>query len=238
MKEVFRGAWVLLRRNPIIILPPVVVAIASAAIEHALDVSGFASWGFFGNLDAQGAGAFWSFLATIVAVGIRILGALIAIAFAVGMAGAAWLHGRTSLGDGAAALRRDGVQAFLALVILFLIGLAAAALLVPTFGLSVFAYMIFLLYTMPAVVVGERSAADAVVESIQLAARNFGITLAVVVLIVVLAIAGGIIGDALGRVALLGEVIGWVLMEAVVAYAMLVIVGEYVKLAPPAGRTS
>jgi hypothetical protein len=230
MREIFRGAWVLLARNPIIVLPSIVVGVASAALDHVLAASGVASWDFFANLDAQGSGAFWLFFGTIVEFGIRILGALIAIAFTVGMAGAAWMHGRTTLADGMASLRRDGFQAFLALVVLFLIGLAAAALLVPTFGLSVLAYMVFFLYTMPAVVVGERSAAEAVVESIQLAARNFGVTLAVVALIIVLAVAGGVAGDALGRLPLLGTIVGWIVMEVVVAYAMLVMVGEYVRL--------
>lgn len=230
MSEVFGGAWALLRRNPVIVLPSIVVAIVSAAVEHALSVSGIASWDFFANLDAQGSGAFWLFFGTIVALGIRIFGALVVIAFTVGMAGAAWAKGRTTLADGLAALRRDGFQALLALGVLFLIGLAAAALLVPTFGISVLLYMIFLLYTMPGVIVGDRSATEATIESIQLAARNFGVTLVVVLLIVVLAIIGGIAGDALGRVPLLGTIIGWIVMEAVVAYAMLVVVGEYVRL--------
>jgi hypothetical protein len=230
MSEVFRGAWLLLQRNPVIIVPSIIVAIISAALEHALSVSGIASWGFFGNLDAQGAGAFWMFFGTIVELGIRILGALVAIAFTVGMAGAAWANGRATLADGLAALRRDGFQALLALGVLFLIGVAAAALVVPTFGLSVLVYMVFLLYTMPGVIVGGRSATEATIESIQLAARNFGVTLAVVLLIIVLAIAGGIAGDALGRLPLLGTAIGWIVMEAFVAYAMLVVVGEYVRL--------
>jgi hypothetical protein len=230
MSEVFRGAWVLLRRNPIIVVPSIIVALVSAALEHVLSVSGVASWDFFANLDAQGTGAFWMFLGTIVELGIRILGALVAIAFTVGMAGAAWSNGRATLADGLAALRRDWFQALLALGVLFLIGLAAAALLVPTFGISVLLYMVFLLYTMPGVIVGDRSATEATIESIQLAARNFGVTLAVVLLIVVLAIVGGIAGDALGRVPLLGTIIDWIVMEAVVAYAMLVVVGEYVRL--------
>lgn len=233
MTEIFRGAWQLLVRNPIIVLPSIAVGIVSAALSNALAASGIASWAFFANLDATGAGAFWMFVGTIVAVGLRILGTLVAIAFTVGMAGAAWKNGRANLGDGLAALRRDGLQALFALVILFLIGLAAAALVVPTFGLSVLLYMIFMLYAMPGVVVGDRSAADAIVESIQLAARNFGVTFTAVLLIIVLAIAGGLAGDALGRLPLLGEIVGWIVMEAVVAYAMLVIVGEYIKLQKP-----
>lgn len=236
MSEIFGRAWQLLLRNPVIVLPSILVGILSAVAAYVLTASGISSWAFFGNLDAQGAGAFWMFLGTIVEVGLRILAALVAIAFTTGMAGAAWISGRATLADGLAAFRRDGVQAFLALVVLFLVGLAAAALVVPTFGFSVLLYMIFMLYSMPAVVVADRNAAEAIIESIQLAARNFGVTLVVVLLIIVLAVAGGFIGDALGQVPMLGEIVGWIVMEAVVAYAMLVVVGEYIKLQPPVNQ--
>jgi hypothetical protein len=111
-----------------------------------------------------------------------------------------------------------------------MIGLVAAALVVPTFGISMLAYMVFMIYTMPAVVVGDRPAQDALVDSIRLAAQNFGVTLALVVLIIILAVIGGAIGDAAGRIPFLGEALSWILMEVVVAYVMLVVVGEYVKL--------
>ena len=232
MTEVFSRAWLLLCRNWIIVLPSLVVGIVSAAVTSALSASGLVSWDFFGDLNAEGPGAFWMFFATIVAIGLRIFAALVSIAFTTGMAGAAWERGRTTLADGLAALRRDGIQAFLALVVLLLIGLAAAALLVPTFGLSVLAYMVFLVYTMPAVIVGDLPAAQAVVDSIRTAAKNFGVTFAVVILILLLAAAGGAVGAALGRVPLLGQAISWIVLEAVVAYATLVVVGEYVKLRP------
>jgi hypothetical protein len=232
MSEIFGRAWVLLARNWIIILPSLIVGVISAVAAYVLSASGASSWSFFGDLNAEGVGAFWLFFATIVAIGVRILGALVAIAFTTGMAGAAWESGRASLADGVAALRRDGVQAFFALALLFLIGLAAAALVVPTFGISVLAYMIFMLYTMPAVIVGDRPAVDAILESIRTAWSHFGVTFAVVVLIIVLAVAGGLIGSAAGHVPVLGELVSWVIMEAVVAYATLVIVGEYLKLRP------
>ena len=230
MSEIFGRSFVLLRSNWIIVLPSLVVGMISAGAAYVLASSGILSWQFFGDLNAQGEDAFWMFAATIVAFGLRILGALVAIAFTTGMAGKAWESGRTRIGDGVQAFRRSGFQALLALVVLFLIGLAAAALVVPTFGISVLIYMIFILYTMPAVIVGGRSAPDAIIESIRLAARNFGVTFAVVVLIILLAVAGGLAGDLAGRLPLVGEIIGWLVMEGVVAYATLVVVGEYIKL--------
>lgn len=230
MKEIFLHALVLLRRNWIIVLPSLVVGLIAAAVAAVLSSAGYLSWGFFGDLNAQGPGAFWLFFATIVAFGLRIFGALVVIAFTTGMAGAAWARGTATLADGFAAFKRDGVQVLIAIVLLFLIGLVAAALVVPTFGISLLAYMLFMIYTMPAVVVGDRPAQDALVDSIRLAAQNFGVTLALVVLIVVLAVIGGVIGDAAGRIPFLGEALSWILMEVVVAYVMLVVVGEYVKL--------
>lgn len=181
-------------------------------------------------MSSGGASAFWGFLATVVAVALRILGALVAIAFTTGMASAAWDRGTASLADGAQAFRRDGLQVFFALVMLFLIGLVASALLWPTFGLSLLAYMIFMIYTMPAVVVGGRAAQDAIVESVGTAASNFGVTLLLVVLIIALAVIGGLLGYGTGRIPFLGEAVSWIVMEAVVAFATLVVVGEYLKL--------
>lgn len=230
MKDIFLHALVLLRRNLIIVLPSLVVGLIAAGVAALLSSAGYLSWGFFGDLNAQGPGAFWMFFATIVALGLRIFGALVVIAFTTGMAGAAWARGTATLADGFAAFKREGLQVLLAIVLLFLIGLVAAALVVPTFGISMLAYMLFMIYTMPAVVVGDRPAQDALVDSIRLAAQNFGVTLALVVLIVILAVVGGAIGDAAGRIPFLGEALSWILMEVVVAYVMLVVVGEYVKL--------
>lgn len=230
MKDVFGRALLLLQRNIVIILPALLVAVVSAVVAYVLNASGYASFQFFGDLNAQGPGAFWQFFATIVALGLRVLGTLVAIAFTTGMAGAAWERGRATLGDGVQAFRREGLQLLVALVLLFIIGVVASALVVPTFGFSLLAYMVFMIYTMPAVVVADRPALEAIVESVRIAASNFGVTFLLVLLILVLAVVGGLIGDALGQIPLLGEAVSWIVMEAVVAYATLVVVGEYLKL--------
>jgi hypothetical protein len=230
MKAIFAEAFLLLRRNMIIVVPSLIVGIASAVAAYVLSLSGYLSWEFFGDLDAQGPAAFWHFVGTIVALGLRILGALVAIAFTTGMAGAAWQRGRAHLADGLAALRHEGLQVFIALALLFALGLIASALVVPTFGISLLAYMVFMMYTMPAVVVGNRAAQDAIVDSIRIAAGNFGVTLVLVLIIAVLAAVGGLVGAAAGRIPLLGEALSWLTMELVVAYATLVVVGEYLKL--------
>lgn len=229
-------AWTLLSANWIIVLPSIVVGIVSAGIATALSQNGFLSWAFFGNMDVQGPTGFWMFLGTVVAMALRIVAAVAAIAFTAGMAAAAWRGGVARFSDGADAFRRNGLQAFFALLLLTLLGVIAAALIVPTFGISVLAYMTFLLYAMPGVLVGNRGATEAIVESIGLAWRSFGVTFVVVLLIIALAIGGGWLGDLLSRLPLAGEVLSWVVMEAVVAYATLVVVGEYLELGSPADQ--
>lgn len=231
-------AWSLLSRNWIIIVPSIVVGAVSAAVASALSAAGWLSWQFFGDLNQTGPAGYWAFLATIIAMGLRILAAVVAIAFTCGMAAAAWAHGSARFADGAAALRRNGVHAVVALVVLTVLGLVAAALFIPTFGISVLAYMIFMLYAMPGVLVGNRGAVDAIVESIALSWRSMGVTLLLVVLIVALAVAGGLLGNLLERVPFLGQLLGWVVMEAVVAYATLVVVGEYLELSSADARSN
>lgn len=232
VRATFARAWEVLRSNLIITVPAIVIGIVGAAAAQVLSNAGLLSWSFFGDMNAQGPGAFWQFLETIVAIGLRMVATVVAIAFTAGMAAAAWTRGTARFSDGAAAFRRNGVQAFFALVLLTVLGLVAAALAVPTFALSVLAYLIFLLYAMPAVLVGNRGATDAVVESITLAWRSFAVTLALVLLIIGLAIAGGVIGDLLARLPFVGDALGWIVMEAVVAYAAVVVVGEYLQLRP------
>jgi hypothetical protein len=227
-------AWLLLCANLNIVVPSLVVGVVSAYVATVLSQHGWLSWSFFGEMDVQGPNAFWLFFATLVAAALRIIAAVAAIAFTTGMAAAAWRHGRAHFADGAAAFRRNGLQACLALFLLALLGLLAAALLVPTFGISILLYMTFSLYAMPGVLVGNRGATEAIVESITLAWRSLGVTFVVVLLIIALAIAGGELGDLLAGLPFVGQLLGWIPMEAVVAYATLVVVGEYLQLGAPA----
>lgn len=226
-------AWRLLSRNWIIIVPSVVVGALSAGVATVLSGTGWLSWGFFSNLDETGQAGYVAFLATIVAMTLRIVAAVVAMAFTCGMAAAAWSRGKARFADGAAAFRRNGVQAFFTLILLTILGAVAAALFIPTFGLSVLAYMVFMLYAMPGVLVGNRDATQAVVESIALSWRSLGVTFLLVMLIAALAVAGGLLGNLLAHVPFLGQLLGWVVMEAVVAFATLVVVGEYIQLLIP-----
>ena len=72
-------------------------------------------------------------------------------------------------------------------------------------------------------------------ESCRLAWKNILPTLAVVALVVLVAVAGGWTGNTLGRlVPIVSGLLEALVQQIVVAYATLVIVGEYLKLSDAA----
>jgi hypothetical protein len=229
----FGRAWQLLSENWIIIVPGLVIGIAAALIVWLLGIFGFATAVGFGTVGLGGAGVASAFLSIVVIGVVIMLATILAIAYTTGMAGAAWRTGHTTLDDGAAAFRADGTQILVAVVLLFLIGIVAVALAVPTLGLAFLAYYIFFLYVLPAVIVGGRSGSDAIGDSARLAARNFLVTLAVVVLLCIAFFIATWIAHFFGGIPLLGMIVRQLILQAVIVYATLVIVGEYIKLTAP-----
>jgi cytochrome c oxidase subunit IV len=232
----FRRAWQLLARNWVIIVPALVVGVITGAVLYLLDAYGAISVGSLDELNGGGPAAFTAFIGSIVAILVRIVGAIVSIAYTTGMAAAAWKRGSATLADGTAAFRADAGQIFIAMLLLFLLGLIAATFMDFTYYTTLLLYAIFVLYTMPAVIVGQRSGVDALVESFRIAGKNFWTTLGVVVLIGLIAAAGGIVAELVHDFPLLGQIVALVLMEAVVAYATLVVVGEYIALRPTLDR--
>jgi hypothetical protein len=178
--------------------------------------------------------------AVIIGV-VLMIATILVIAYTTGMAGAAWRTGTATLDDGAAAFRTDGVQIFAAMVSLFLLGIVAVALSIPTLGLALLAFYLFFLYTLPAVIVGNRTASEALAESARMTLNNFVQTLAIVVLLAIAFMIAAWITRFFGGIPLIGAIVRQIITQAVCAYATLVIVGEYIKLraatpsAPAAG---
>jgi hypothetical protein len=119
-------------------------------------------------------------------------------------------------------------------LLLVAIGFSATVLAPATFGVSLVACAVFFIYTLAAVVIGERPPIAGIVQSAATALGNFIPTLAVVALIAVIAVLGGWLGSLAGRVSDAG---GWLvtglLQQVIVAYSSLVIAGEYLKLTHP-----
>ena len=228
---VFSRAWQLLSSNWVIIVPGLVIGIIAAVLGGFFALTGAAS------STVVGYGA--AFLGVLIAAAITLIATLLSIAYTTGMAKAAWASGKATFADGMEAFTRNGGSLLLALILLWLLGIAAAFVSLFTIGLGLVAYAIFVIYSIPAVVVDGMGAIDAIARSFQLALRNFATTAVVVLLIVIIAWVAGFVGNLFHNVPFLGPILQAAITQAVVAYATLVIVGEYLNLRAvpvPSGR--
>lgn len=226
----FGRAWQLLTQNWILIVPGIVVAILAAIVITLLGMFGAVSAAGFGAAGMAGAGVASALFSAMIAGVVVMLASIVVVAFTTGMAGGAWQRGTASLEDGAAAFRLRGAHVFTAILLLFVLGIIAVALSMVTFGLALAAFYLFFLYTMPSVIVGGHSAAEALGESARITAKNFLMTLGVVVVLVIGFVAAGLIARIFGTVPFLGAAVMEVIVQIFAAYATLVIVGEYLKL--------
>ena len=230
LERTFARAWELLTRNWVLVLPGILVAVLSGLVEY------FFASALLGALVISGNGSRDALAATqaLVAIATLLIGvafALVQMAYVTGMAGAAWRHGTTTLRDGWNALTHRFLPLAAATALLFLIGLCAAVLSTVTFGVPLVAYAVFFIYTLAAVIIGDRGAIDGIAESARVALANAWPTLGVVGMIAIISLVAAWLGSLLGHVS---EFTGWlvagILQQVIVAYASLVIVGEYLKL--------
>lgn len=226
----FGRAWQLLTENWILIVPGIVVGIVAALIVWLLAIYGVASAVGFSAVGMSGVGIMSAFFSAMIVGVVLMLSTILVIAYTTGMAGAAWRTGKATLDDGAAAFRAEGAQVLVAIVLLFILGIIAVALSIPTFGLALGAFYLFFLYTLPSVIVGNRMATDALAESARITAKNFLTTLIIVILLGVAFWLAAWVARFFGGIPLLGMLIRQIIVQAVAAYATLVIVGEYIKL--------
>jgi hypothetical protein len=238
IENVFARSWELLTKNWIIIVPGVVVGIAIGILTGLLspDTSDTADpVAAVARLSARFASSF------IVGI-IAIAGYIVTQCYTAGMAGAAWMRGTTTLEDGASALRADAGNVFVAALALFCVGVVAAVLALPTLGLSFLAFYVFFIYTIASAVVGNHRGLDALGESFRIAKARFLATLIIAVLLMVIRMFGLFLASAFGWAPLIGPVLGAIINQVVIAFATLVVVGEYLNLRgfpqpPPAAQT-
>jgi hypothetical protein len=239
LENTFQRSWQLLLANWIIILPPLVLGLIGGAAVFVVSVTIVGSLVLTGATSAANLDDVSRAISAVSTIAIGIFIAIVQLAYVTGMAGAAWRTGRTRLSDGWAAFSHRGVQIFVAVTLLFVIGFCAAVFAPITFFVTLIAYMVFFIYTMASVILGERRPTDAIVESCQITLANFLPTLAVVALIVGIAIAGGWVGSLVGHLsALAGGLVTAVLQQIIVAYAALVVAGEYLKLTSATQRAA
>lgn len=219
--HVFSRSWTLLTNNWALLIPGLIIGIASGIVVTLLTP----------HADAETAPGILGQLALGVLAGIiGLLAQIATTAYTTGMAGGAWATGKTSLADGRRAFSRDGVNVFIAMIGLGVLGVVAIVLSPFTLFVSVLAYYLFTLYTMASVVVGERPGLRALSESFSIAIERFFPTLLIAVLLGVVYVLVGVFASLLSFAPFVGPIVSAVIVQCVTAYATLVIVGEYLEL--------
>ncbi len=228
VENVFAGSWQLLTRNWIIIVPGIVVGLLVGLVSDV--VAPPATYGdpaTTGGVVSHGlANAAGGLIASVVGIA----GFVITECFTVGMAGAAWRRGTTTLGDGASALREDASNVLVAAVGLFVLGVVAVLLAIPTLAISLLVYYLFMLYAIPSAVVGNRGGFAAIGESIAITRAKFGTTLIIGIVLAAISFIGTIVALIFAFAPLLGPIVSSIISQIVVAFSSLVVVGEYLAL--------
>jgi hypothetical protein len=226
VENIFARAWSLLSKNPVIIVPGLVVGVVVGIIQALAAPRRIIVDTASGDTTAVIAGAGGVFTAAAISVVVGVLAFLITETYTAGMAGAAWQTGTTSLADGRAAFREDAGRLFTAVVLLAIIGIVAGLI---TLGLGWFIVLFFSIYVVPAVVLDNYGAVPALKLSATIAMKR---ALSTIIIIVLLGVIGFVLALAiipLAIVPFLGPIVAAVVSQAVTAYATLVIVGEYLN---------
>jgi len=232
VENIFARAWDLLTRNWTIIVPGIVVGLIVGIVSGLYSLTQPYTYGDPSGSAMSFAYGIGGFVSGVILAIVAIAGYIVTQCYTAGMAGAAWQRGRATLADGAQAVNEDGGNVLTAAIYLFLFGILAIVLAPFTLFLSVFAFYLFTLYTIPAAVVGNRRGMDAIRESFAIARARFGTTLIIGILLGLLQLVGRLIAHIFSFAPLLGPIIGAIIAQVVVAYAVLVIVGEYLVLRP------
>ncbi|HTJ24600.1 MAG TPA: hypothetical protein VMA36_00410 [Candidatus Limnocylindria bacterium] len=226
VENVFARAWDLLTHNWIIIVPGLVIGLIVGAISWFVAPHGAYDPNDPASLGRALARASSGLVLAVVAV----VAAIANQAYTVGMAGAAWERGTATLADGAASFREDAGRIIMTMIGLIVLAVVAALLSIPTLGLALLAFYVFTLYAMPAAIVGNRPGFSSIAESFAIARARLVPTLILSILIFVISLVALIVTTPLAFIPLLGPIVQACLVQAVVAYVVLVVVGEYLNL--------
>ncbi len=228
LENVFARSWQLLTQNWIIIVPGIVVGIIVGVISDVLTPP--VTYGDATTTGAIVTHSLANVIPSVIVAVVGIAGFVITQCFTVGMSGAAWAGGKTTLKDGFAAVSADAGNVLGAAVGLFVLGVVAAILAPFTLFISLLAYYLFMLYVMPSAVVGNHGGMAAISESIAIARSKFTTTLVVGLVLAAIGLLGGAIALFFAFAPLLGPIVSSIISEIVVAFSSLVVVGEYLNL--------
>lgn len=218
VESLLTRSWRLLNANWYIIVPGLVIGVSAGIIIGLLALISYHG--------GQSAPSPFAPMAALLSSIVWVIASITSLAYTTGMAQAAWETGKATFDDGRRAFRENGVQVFVALIVLTIIGMMALLLTIPTLGLSLLAFAFFFLYTIAFVVVNDRTALDAVVASCRFATQNFASTLLITVVMGALAFAALLPMMLLAVVPFAGPLLSGALVQAIAAFFALLIVGE------------
>jgi hypothetical protein len=214
----FRSGLDVLKQYPATALPPLVVQVLMAVLMVVF-IGGAATAIAVGG----GAGVIGALLGGAVFMLITALLSLIASAVTVIMARDAVAGREPSIGDALGVVSSRLVDVVVASVlVMIIVGVGMFLLVVP----GVIAGF-FLIFTLPAVLLDNLGAVDAIKRSFALVKDNLVTVLLFVIGCIVVAIAVGILGKIAGYFPILGQLIAAVLGGVAVAYCTIVAVRVY-----------
>jgi hypothetical protein len=146
------------------------------------------------------------------------------------MAGAAWQRGVASFADAAQSFRDDAGRIIATAIGLVLLGIVAVALAITTFGISLLAFYVLTLYAMPAAILAKRPGFSSISDSFRIAAHRFVPTFAIAIVLLAVRLVFELVGMFFLYAPLVGPIFTACIAQVVIAYATLVIVGEYRNL--------
>jgi hypothetical protein len=227
-ENVFARSWQLLTSNWKIIVPGIVVGLIVGVVNDIVaPPQTYGDPTTTGGVVSHGVA---NAVGDIIAGAVGIAGFVITQCYTVGMAGAAWLRGRARFGDGATALRDDAGNVLGTALGLFVLGVIAAVLAIPTLAISLVVFYLFMLYAMPSAVVGNHGGLSAIRESVAITRAKFGTTLIIGLVLGAIWALATVVALIFAFAPLLGPIVSAVIAQSVVAFSSLIVVGEYLNL--------
>jgi hypothetical protein len=228
VENIFARAWSLLTKNPIIIVPGLIVGLVVGIFQGVFTPHVTVIDSSSGNVDVAAAisNGGRGFIGGAITVVASVLAFLITQTYTTGMAGAAWQNGATVLADGSASFREDAGRLLAAILLVAVLCIVVGVL---TLGIGWFVVLFFSIYVVPAVVLDNYGALPALKLSATIARKRALTTVIIILLLIVIGIALALLTLPLVLIPFLGPVIAAVVSQAVTAYTTLVIVGEYLN---------
>jgi len=218
--RVFQEGWTALRENPILAVPSLVALLIVALLNLLLMGSAMGVMGRPG----LGMGSLGAFAGTaVLSIGLSILLSMLAGGMTVAMAHDALAGGSPSLGAGLAATQRR-------LGDLVVASILASVVLVVGFMLFFVPGLVaafFLLFTLPAVMVGGVGGVASLGASVRLVSARLGETVILAVGLLVIGLVVGVVGMLFRFVPVLGFLVALILQAALAGYASAAIVAAY-----------